>query len=201
MNITHSRPWKLFRRRATHLTICLVLSGLLTSCIGAVVVGAAGSVMVYDRRSLTMIEKDARIFYVINRAITNERGFRNSHITVTSYSQVVLLTGQATSDALRLRAEKIAQSTPGIRRVYNEITVGEPLLLSERSKDALITSEIRTKMLAEPGLESGSIRIITEQSNVYLMGIATHEQADLAVNVARHSRGVNKVIKIFQYIV
>lgn len=179
----------------------LIISGLLTSCVGAVVVGAAGSMMVYDRRSLSMIEKDARIFYVTNTKIRNIRAFRDSHISITSYNQVILLTGQVTSVSLKTEAEQIAHDTPNVRRIYNELSVQEPITIGQRSKDTLISSQIRSKMLAEKGLESGSIRIITENATVYLMGIATHEQADLAVAVARHTRGVNKVVKIFQYIV
>ena len=187
--------------RYIKLITFLILGQLLTSCVGVMVVGAAGSMMVYDRRSLAMIEKDARIFYVTNTNIRNIRAFRDSHISVTSYDQVILLTGEVTSTSLKAEAERIARDTPNVRRVYNEITVGEPISLSQRSKDALISSQVRSKMLAEKGLESGSIRIITENATVYLMGIATHEQADLAVLVARNTQGVNKVVKIFQYIV
>jgi osmotically-inducible protein OsmY len=55
-------------------------------------------------------------------------------------------------------------------------------------------------MLTQKGLESGSMRIVTENGVVYLMGIATHEQANLAVNVARKINGVNRVVKVFQYV-
>jgi len=55
-------------------------------------------------------------------------------------------------------------------------------------------------MLTTKGLESGSIRVVTENTVVYLMGIATHEQANLAVNVARKINGVSKVVKVFRYI-
>lgn len=179
----------------------LLLSALLTGCVGAVVVGAAGSMMVYDRRSISMIERDARIFYVTNTNIHNNRAFSDTHITVTSYNQVVLLTGQVTSVTLKADAEHIARKTPNVRRLYNELTINNPTTLGERSKDALLTSKLRSGMLAEKGLESGSIRIVVEHGDVYLMGIVTHEQADLAVVVARNTRGVQKVVKIFQYIV
>jgi osmotically-inducible protein OsmY len=187
--------------RLIKLIASLTLASLMTSCVGVMVVGAAGSMIVYDRRSMTMIERDARIFYVISRAISNHRGFRHSHVTVTSYNQIVLLAGEVTSAELKKDAEKIAQSTPNVRRVYNELTVAESLPVTQRSKDTLLTGTIRTKMIAEKGLESGSIHIIVENGNVYLMGVVTREQADLAVNVARHVDGVIKVVKIFQYII
>lgn len=181
--------------------VLLLLSAILTGCVGAVVVGAAGSMMVYDRRSITMIERDARIFYITNTKIKNNRDFRDSHISVTSYNQVLLLTGQVTSVSLKTDAEQIARQTPNVRRIYNELTVQEPISLKQRSRDTLLLSQLRSEMIAEKELESGSIRIIVENGDVYLMGIATHEQANIAVTVARHTRGVNKVVKIFQYIV
>ena len=179
--------------------ILLLLSMLLTGCIAAVVAGAAGMV-VYDRRSVVMIESDARIFYVVNTAIASDPRFRGSHIVVSSFNQTVLLAGQTPTASLRVVAEKIAQSTPNVDRVYNEITIQQPSTLTQRSKDSWITGQIRGKMLTTKGLESGSIRVVTENTVVYLMGIATHEQANLAVNVARKINGVSKVVKVFRYI-
>jgi len=181
--------------------IVLVGSFILASCAAVVVVGAAGSMAVYDRRSITMMESDARIFYVVRKAIVSDPRFRDSRILVSSFNEVVLLVGQTPTASLRVVAEKIVQNTPNVRRVYDEITVDYPLSLTARSKDTLITGEVRSKLLTKKGLESGSIRVVTENGVVYLMGTATHEQADLAVGVARQINGVNKVVKLFRYIV
>lgn len=189
------------RRITVKTVIFLLMSALLTSCAAVIVVGAAGSMAVYDRRSMSMIEHDARIFYVVNKSIVKDPRFKNSRILISSFNEVVLLVGQTPTSSLRVVAEKIARSAPHVRRVYDEITVDYPLPLTQRSKDSLITAEVRSKMLTQKGLESGSIRIVTENGTVYLMGIATHEQANLAVSVARQVNGVGKVVKIFQYIV
>ncbi|AHE68433.1 BON domain-containing protein [Legionella oakridgensis] len=185
-------------KKSTLIILCL--SVLLTSCVAAVVAGAAGGLVVYDRRSMTMIERDARIFYVINKTIVSDPIFRDSHIIISSFNQIVLLAGQTPKASLRVVAEKIAKKTPNVQRVYNEITVQNPIAFSQRSKDSWITGQVRAQMLAKKGLESGSIRVVTENSVVYLMGIATHEQANLAVDVARQVNGVSKVVKIFRYI-
>ena len=179
--------------------IFLLLGSLLTGCVAVVVAGAAGAA-VYDRRSLSMMESDARIFHVVNKAIVSDPRFRQSRIVISSYNQVVLLAGQTPTASLRVVAEKIVQSTPHVRRVYDEITVDYPLPISERSKDSLISGQVRSKMLGKKGLESGSIHIVTENGVVYLMGVVTHRQANLAVSVARGVTGVRKVVKIFQYI-
>ena len=181
--------------------IFLLVSSLLTGCVAAVVAGAAASLIVYDRRSVFTIESDAGIFHKIHTAIVKDPRFRDSHIIVTSFNRVVLLVGQTPRASLRVVAEKIAQNTANVRRVYDEIAIDYPLPLAERAKDSWITSQARSLMLTRKGLESGSIRIVTENRVAYLMGVATHEQADLAVDVARQISGVKKVVKVFQYIV
>lgn len=180
--------------------ILLLISGLLTGCVAAVVAGAASSLVVYDRRTVAMIEKDARIFHLVHTQIVRDPRFNNSRIVVSSFNEVVLLAGQTPNASLRAVAEKIAKQTPNVQRVYNEITTGYPLSLTQQSEDTWITSQVRTSMLSKKGLESGSIRVITEDCVVYLMGIATAEQANLSVDVARQIKGVRKVVKVFQYI-
>ena len=181
--------------------LLLVISIASAGCVAVAVVGAASGVAVYDRRSVTMMERDARIFYVVRKAIVSDPRFRDSRVEVSSFNQVVLLVGQTPNASLRGVAEKIVKSTPNVRRIYDEITVDYPLSLTQRSKDSIITGQVRSKMLTQKGLESGSIHLVTENGVVYLMGSVTHEQANLAVQVARQINGVNKVVKIFQYIV
>ena len=180
--------------------VLLLISALLTGCVAAVVAGAASSLVVYDRRTVSMIEKDARIFHLIHTELVRDPRFHNSRIVVSSFNEVVLLVGQTPSASLRLVAEKVAKQTANVKRVYNEITIDYPLSLTQQSKDTWITSQVRTSMLSRKGLESGSIRVITENAVVYLMGIATTEQANLSVDVARQVPGVRKVVKVFQYI-
>ena len=181
------------------VTTLFLISTVLSGCVAAVVVGAAAG-LVYDRRSLSTLEADARIFHITHKAIIANPEFRNSRILVTSFNRIVLLVGQVSSSSTRLLAEHIAQDTPGVGRVYNEVTISHPLALSQRSKDSLITGQVRSNMLARKDLESGSIRVVTENGVVYLMGIVTPGQAALAVDVARRVNEVQKVIKIFQYI-
>lgn len=171
----------------------------LTGCMAAAVVGTTG-MAVYDRRGLVTIEQDARIFHIVHTKIVKDPRFRDSRILVSSFNKVVLLTGQTPGASLRVLAEKIAQSTPNVSRVYDEISIGSPLPMAQRPRDTWITGQVKSKMLAREGLESGSIRVITEDAVVYLMGIVTRQQAGIAVDVARHVNGVRKVVKVFQYI-
>lgn len=180
--------------------LALVLAmGLLSACVAAVVAGATAGAVIYDGRGFVVLERDTRIFHVVHKTIMTDPRFRSSHISVTSFNEAVLLTGQTPVASLRVLAEKIAKATPHVLRVYNEISIGQPTELAVRAQDTWITTEIRSRLLTCKGLESGSIRVVTENGVVFLMGIVTHEQANLAVNVVRHVNGVRQVVKVFKY--
>lgn len=171
-----------------------------SSCVPVLLAGAAGGYIIYDDRSVRTMEKDARIFHVIHRALVRNPQMQGSRVNVTSYKQVVLLTGQVPYASERAIAEKIARSAPHVRKIYNEITIEPTISALQVTKDTGVTSSVRSHMLAKKDLDSGGIRIVTENGVVYLMGDVTHPQADLAVTVAREIQGVQKVVKVFQYI-
>lgn len=173
---------------------------LLVGCAAAVVAGAALSLVGYDRRSMRTIEADARIFHLIHERIVKDVRFRASNIQVVGFNRVVLLVGEVPDSNLKTEAARIAQQTPDVQRVYNELIIGFPSTVQQRTKDSMITSKVRSKLLAKKGLESGSIRVVTENGTVFLMGIVTEEQALLAVEVTRRVPDVAKVVKVFQYI-
>lgn len=181
------------------IIFALLSSIVLSSCVVAVVAGAAAGI-VYDRRSLTTLEADARLFHVIHTAIVTDPQFKGSRILVTSFNRVVLLVGQTPTASLRVLAEKIAHEAPDVVRVYDEVSIAQPISMAQRTKDSWITSQVRSNMITKKGLESGSIRVVTENGVVYLMGIVSPDQATLSVDVARRISGVVKVVKIFQYI-
>lgn len=162
--------------------------------------GAAGVAVVYDHRKLEKIMLDQHITNAINDKINAVPDLADGgHIEVTCFNQVVLLTGETTSAALRQQAETIAHSVPDVNRVYNQIAVKGPASSLTRASDSWITTKIKTQMLATKGLQSGTIKVVTENGSVYLMGIVSHDQADMSVDIARQVSGVQRVVKIFQY--
>ena len=173
---------------------------LLTSCVIAVVVGAAAGVIVYDRRSLAVMDADLRIHHAIERQLAGDLRFKSSRIVPVSFNRVVLLLGQTPTVNLRNIVQRIAQNTARVVRIHNEIHIGHSIALQQQTKDTWITSQVRSAMLTKKNLESGSIRIVTENGIVYLMGIVTIEQSNFAIAVARRINGVQKVVKVFQYV-
>lgn len=181
--------------------LILLFIASLPSCVAAFVAGAAsGGLAVYDRRTIQTMWQDNDISYKIERKINiDDELYHRAHINVTCFDHVVLLTGQAPTPDLKARAQSIARSVPGSRKIYNEIELSGPTSSIARSNDSWVTTKVKTKMLAAKGLKSTQIKIVTENGTVYLMGTLSHQQADIAVNVARRVGGVQHVVTIFQY--
>ena len=178
----------------------LLISFLLSGCVAAIVAGAASGLIVSDRRSIVSMEQDARIFFIIHSSIAKDPTFTNTRVKVSVYEQSVLLIGQVRKASQRTLVEEIARTTPNVRRVYNHLSLGQPIDLRQQGKDIWINGEVRTLMLTKKGLGTGSIKVDTENNIVYLSGIARPDQADLAATVARKVNGVRQVVKMFQYI-
>jgi len=183
------------------ITIILITLSL-QSCIFVVgaAAGAAGVAVVYDHRKLEKVLQDQKLANLASDKIKSIRELNeNTHISVTCFNQVVLLTGEANSSELRQEAEDVVKSISGINHVYNEVTVKGPSSTLTRASDSWITAKIKTQMLATKGLQSGTIKVVTENGSVYLMGVVNQHQANIAVEIARSVAGVQRVVKIFQY--
>lgn len=176
----------------------IILALNLQACVPAFVAGAAaGGTAVYKRDSLKTMVQDENIAYLIRRRIGQDLSIRNSNIGVTSFNHVVLLTGQTPTPEMRQRIVQIAQGVSNIAALYNEISITQPLSMVKRADDSLLGTKIRATMIASKGLNSTDIKAVVENGTVYLMGIVSQEQADLAVNAVRQVSGVKRVVKVF----
>jgi osmotically-inducible protein OsmY len=123
-----------------------------------------------------------------------------AHIVVTSYNGVVLLTGQVLNDELRTRAAQTVAAVKNVRVVRNELVVGENTGFAARSSDTLLTTKIKSKLLAAKNIKDSRVKVITENGAVFLMGLVTHAEADIASTIAQETDGVQKVVRLFEYV-
>jgi osmotically-inducible protein OsmY len=173
----------------------------LQGCIPIVAGGAAASaVIVYnDRRTMGAYVEDESIEWRA-RSRLRERFGNAVNISVTSYNRNVLLTGQAPYSAMRSEAERIVASVDNVAGVANEIQIAGLSTLSERSNDAMLTSMVKARLVDEKRVSARHIKVTTEAATVYLMGIVTRNEADVATDVARTTRGVQKVVRVFEIV-
>jgi osmotically-inducible protein OsmY len=171
----------------------------LTGCFTAAVGGAAaGASIATDNRTSGIYIEDENIEIKASQQIRKTLG-EPAHINVTSYNLNVLLTGEAPSEAAKAEAESITKSVENVKHITNEVVVGPKTSISDRANDTYITSKIKAKFLAEKNFSANDVKIVTEASVVYLMGIVKKREADLATEIARTTDGVTKVVKVFEY--
>jgi osmotically-inducible protein OsmY len=136
----------------------------------------------------------------VNVAKANPDLDNASHIVVTSFNGVVLLAGQTPRADLKQLAEQTASQVQKVKKVNNELQVIEPSSLLARSNDAWLTSKIKTEMLTDSAIPGSRIKVVTENGIVYLLGLLTQAEATRATNLVQGVAGVQKIVKLFEYI-
>ena len=176
---------------------------LLQSCAAPLLVaGAAGgaSIATDERSTRSQVNDQVIESKTKDKIYGDADGAKKIHINVTSYNGIVLLTGETLSRSLRLRATNIARNIDKVRRVHNEVRVADLTSFGSRTNDSWITSKVKTQMLTTKGFKSSQIKVITEASTVYIMGLVSKDAGDQAAEIARNVSGVKRVVKLFEYI-
>lgn len=178
------------------------ISVLLQACTPVVVgTAATGVVVAHDRRTTGTVIDDQGIEFKANQAFYEDKEIEDSsHVNVTSFNLVVLITGETPSEELKQRIGNIVAALPKVTHVYNELTISAPSSLISRSSDSLITSKVKTRLLTIKDFDGTRVKVVTEKGIVYLMGLVTQQESEIATNAARQVGGVQKVVKLFQYI-
>lgn len=185
------------KRFFTIITLTMLLQGCIF-VVGAAA-GAAAVSVVYDHRTIEKTLQDTQTANEVADKIKSDADLRDeSHIEVTVFNGVILLTGETPNPKWRQRAEVLAKTVSDSKKIYNQITIQGPTSSLTRTSDSWITTKIKTQMLATDNLKSSSIKVVTENGTVYLLGTVTQEQADTSVDIAREVSGVQRVIKIFK---
>lgn len=184
---------------ASTLAAVALLSGL-SACAPLMVGGAVMTGMVaVDRRTSGIQLEDESIELRTAQGLRQNLG-ENNHVNVTSYNRQVLLTGEVATAAQKELADKLAQSQENVKAVVNELTVQPVSTLTQRSKDAIITGQIKAYFVDAKDLQSYAFKIVTENSVVYLMGRVTSREAQRATDIARSVNGVTKVVRVLDII-
>ncbi|TDP32700.1 osmotically-inducible protein OsmY [Idiomarina aquatica] len=172
---------------------------MLNSC-AVVATGAAavGISSVTDPRTIGSQLDDQTIEMKANAKLGNDEQLGDYRLRVVSYDQQVLLIGQVPNDGMRQRAEEVIADTNGIERIFNQVRVSSQAGLSVQSNDAWITSQVKLKLAANEQVSASDIKVVTENSEVFLLGIVGRASAEIAVNIARNVKGVSRVVKAFK---
>ena len=184
-------------RLAALLVIPLV--AVLSGCVAAVVGGAGTAAVIgEDRRTVGTVTEDQGIEFKAESRIRDK--YKDAHINLTSYSRMVLITGEVPDAAAKADVEKIVRAVENVRGIYNEVAVGSISPLSARSNDSFITSKVKARFVDQRKFNAIHVKVVTEADVVYLLGLVKRKEADDAVEIARTTSGVKRVVKLFEYI-
>lgn len=177
------------------------LGGALSGCVALVGGGAAVAGMsAVDRRTTGSQVEDQGIELRAGNRIGEVIG-EKARASVTSYNRMVLLTGQAGNATDKATIEKLVREQATVRQVYNEIEVAPfTATLGQRSKDTMLTGQVKASLLNAKDISSSAIKVVTENRVVYLMGIVTPRESKRAAEIARGVNDVTKVVRLFEVI-
>jgi len=181
------------------LFVLLISTPLLNGCPVVIATGVAtGVVTGQDRRTLGTITEDQGIELKAQQRINQK--YPDPHINVTAYNRMVLLTGEAPDETTRSGIEAIARAVENVRGAYNEIAVAGNSSHAARANDSLLTTKVKTRFIDENKFNPIYVKVVSENGIVYLLGLVKHSEADAAVEIARTTSGVRKVVTLFEYL-
>lgn len=180
--------------------LCGALLASLSGCVEMVVGSAVmGAVATADRRTLGAQTEDKAIAVKAEIRVAKLTG-ENGHVNVTSYNRKVLLTGEVKDEAMKAAVEREVRAIENVISVINELEIAGPSSYTSRSNDALITTKVKASLVDAKTISAVSFKVVTERGNVYLMGIVTQREGNIAADITKGVSGVQRVVKIFEYI-
>jgi osmotically-inducible protein OsmY len=126
--------------------------------------------------------------------------FDSADFLVVSYNGYVLIAGEVASQALKDQASSVVREIPGVRRIYNEMEIGRPSDAKTEASDVWITAQVKSVLLFGSDTPSMRVKVVTENSVVYLMGLLTPEEAQRVAEEAAEVKGVTRVVQLFEII-
>lgn len=176
--------------------LAITVSGCVEMAVGGVVATALAA---SDRRTLGAQTEDRAIQFKGDSRISKLVG-DNGHVNINSFNRKVLLTGEVRDEQLKAAVEREAAGVEGVQSIVNEIAVAGSSSLTSRSSDALITGKVKASFVDAKDLFANSFKVVTERGVVYLMGRVTEREGQRAAEIASGVSGVQKVVKVFDYI-
>jgi osmotically-inducible protein OsmY len=182
-----------------HSLVVLALAAVLQGCVEMAAVGVgAGVVSAFDRRTTgAQVDDEGIELRATNRI--SERFGDKAHVNVTSFNRSVLITGEVPDAKVRDEIGKIVAAVPNARAVTNDLEVMASTTLGNRTHDATLTGKVKARFLDANRFNPLHVKVVTERSIVYLLGIVTEAEAAEAVEIARTTGGVRKVVRMFDY--
>ncbi|MCW8866086.1 MAG: division/outer membrane stress-associated lipid-binding lipoprotein [Colwellia sp.] len=182
--------------------VLAIIVSILQGCAAAAVVAVTtGASMATDRRSIGHQIDDQSIELEAYNEITKNKALSdNTNLHVISVNGSVLIIGQAPNSHLKDQALKILNNIDGILKIHDQIRLGNVTSITTQTNDVWLTSKVKTALFSSDEVSGNDIKVITENGEVFLMGLVSKKEADAAIQITRNISGVNRVFKAFEYL-
>lgn len=191
---------KLIRKQLAWAVLAIGTLGTLQGCIPVIVGGTGMAVaMVSDRRTSGTYVEDESIEWKAVKRIEDRLGDK-VHVNATAFNRKLLLTGEAFNEASRDEAGRVAAAVENVKEVVNELRIAPTSSLSARSNDTYISSKVKARFVDQKDFRIQQVKVITEAGTVFLMGLVTEKEGQAATEITRTTSGVQKVVRVFEYI-
>ncbi|GAA5218897.1 BON domain-containing protein [Corallincola platygyrae] len=188
--------------RLRHLLPAVVVGALaLQGCAAVIIAGAAGTAAaIDDRRTIgSQIDDNAIEIKAVGRLRERKDIWDHSRISISSVNGTLLLVGQTPTAHLRSEIAKTVSGITSVKTVHNQIKIGTPIGLSTQTNDAWITTKVKADLIGDKSVNGNQVKVVTENSEVYLLGLVTQAEAARATEIARNVTGVKQVVRVFEY--
>lgn len=180
--------------------VALLSATMLQGCAVAVIAGvSAGAASVNDRRTLGAQVDDQTIEVKAHATIAESEALSEyTQVQIISLNGTVLIVGQALEQGYKQQVHNIVKDIQGVRKIHNQVRINRLTSLGTRTHDSWLTTKVKTDLLASDNIDATAIKVVTEDSEVFLMGLVNNQEANAAVEIARNINGVSRVYKAFE---
>ena len=190
--------YSLYSHRLISLLIASLLFAHLSGCASS---NPASLTEDYSKRTFSIIAKDNTIRAKVQKIIkTADEKLKTSHISITVFNRVLLITGQVPDQQSKDRASTLTKPIRHIERIHNELTISKNSTFGSRTNDGLLSTKVSSRLLFTKGISSGRIKIVIEHGVLYLLGSVTKKEAQNIIHAMQKVKGLKRIVKVFTYI-
>lgn len=182
----------------TRLTsLAMVLS--LSTGLGVIVTGCDRTtpVTAVPPVSVGVALDDTVMTTKVKTALLGDESIKGFDIKVVTRKGTVQLSGFVDNQTQLDRAVYVAHNVEGVTAVENNMTLkeGKAATVGNTLDDSIITTRVKTVLLADPDVKGVDIGVVTRKGEVQLSGfVGSQGQIDRAVALAQVVEGVQSVV-------
>ncbi|HKT93958.1 MAG TPA: BON domain-containing protein [Paraburkholderia sp.] len=177
-------------------SLCASLQGCFLALAGA----AGGTALVATDRRTVGSQTEDREIQVKALADLGKQLPDTAHVNVAVFNQRVLITGEVPDDASKQKAESIVRAVTNVASIVNELAVQPASSFSSRANDSYLEGRVKGELIAYKDISANNFKVVSERGTVYLMGLVTPDEGNIAANATAGVMGVTQVVKCYQYI-